>query len=860
MRTTLLTIFSLGLLSAGAFAQNVGIGNTAFTPHASSILELKSTTGGFLMPRMTQAQRDAISSPANGLMIYQTNNTPGYYYYDGSAWQNFGASIDNLGNHTASQNLIVGTGLGMTDTDQDTKVQVEKASDEDRIRFDVAGSEAMMINNNGNVGVGTSSPTEKLHVEGNIRLASGGYLDDDATAGGNNDDWVRLNGFVEMKSSSDDHGLVIRDKDNNEYVGITQRDGYSYFSDNNTSANYFMRGDGSNVEVKGDVLVMGSDVYDNSGDLRLSGEGNVMITMDYDNNDADDKAIKFGKNNMGSPTELVRITESGRLGVGDVNPIANIQVYGSGTSGYSPQGVGATAGPEIGFARGGFYNGLAASIQMIDYNGYSGGLCFNVHRGTNYGGGGSFADNWPNDVIQAMTIRNNGNIGVGTGDPTNKLDVVGTIEADGLKINTGAATGLVLTSDAQGNATWQPVGGLDLVDDDGDTKVQVEESADEDKIRFDVKGTQAMIIDDSGNLGIGTSSPSAALHLKSNLSSGLHLPLLIENAAATNGGGNGSGIGFNNHNANSVPKAAIFNERSTDYGVGKIHFLLDDDINSQGVSLSDSRMTVTYQGRVGIGTTSPDRALHVISDTPNRNVITVQSAQSNGWSSIDFNDQSGSLSATFGFANSGTSGIFTGKAYMNSYDHDFVLTRNSSENSIFIEGSTGDIGFNTSDPTARLDVNGDARVRDLAGSGTRMVVADANGNLSTQAIPSGGGGGIDASGVNGTGSQSTSSSSYSNVNNMSLSLDAGTYIMTFNAEVDGTNSSSVSQFGINVNGGIYSASEREHEPDNGEPKTITVSCVVTVNYSQTVRVQFRKSSGSGNIKLGNRSFTAIKIS
>ncbi|MCB9204321.1 MAG: hypothetical protein H6603_05015 [Flavobacteriales bacterium] len=44
MRTTLLTIFSLGLLSAGAFAQNVGIGNTAFTPHASSILELKSTT------------------------------------------------------------------------------------------------------------------------------------------------------------------------------------------------------------------------------------------------------------------------------------------------------------------------------------------------------------------------------------------------------------------------------------------------------------------------------------------------------------------------------------------------------------------------------------------------------------------------------------------------------------------------------------------------------------------------------------------------------------------------------------------------------------------------------------------------
>jgi hypothetical protein len=39
-----------------------------------------------------------------------------------------------------------------------------------------------------------------------------------------------------------------------------------------------------------------------------------------------------------------------------------------------------------------------------------------------------------------------------------------------------------------------------------------------------------------------------------------------------------------------------------------------------------------------------------------------------------------------------------------------------------------------------LDVNGDARIRDLAGSGTRMVVADANGNLSTQSIPGGSGG------------------------------------------------------------------------------------------------------------------------
>jgi hypothetical protein len=63
----------------------VGIGTTA--PDASSLLEIKSTVKGFLMSRMTLTQRDAIAAPATGLMIYQTNSTPGFYYYNGSAWK-----------------------------------------------------------------------------------------------------------------------------------------------------------------------------------------------------------------------------------------------------------------------------------------------------------------------------------------------------------------------------------------------------------------------------------------------------------------------------------------------------------------------------------------------------------------------------------------------------------------------------------------------------------------------------------------------------------------------------------------------------------------------------------------------------
>ena len=79
-----LLVFSLGW--SAAMAQSVGINSDGSTPHASAILDVSSTTKGFLAPRMTTSQRAAITSPATGLLVYQTDGTPGYYYFDGSVW------------------------------------------------------------------------------------------------------------------------------------------------------------------------------------------------------------------------------------------------------------------------------------------------------------------------------------------------------------------------------------------------------------------------------------------------------------------------------------------------------------------------------------------------------------------------------------------------------------------------------------------------------------------------------------------------------------------------------------------------------------------------------------------------------
>lgn len=56
----------------------VGVGTT--TPHASSVLDVTSTTQGLLTPRMTTAQRNAIVLPADGLMVYDTDLKAFYYY------------------------------------------------------------------------------------------------------------------------------------------------------------------------------------------------------------------------------------------------------------------------------------------------------------------------------------------------------------------------------------------------------------------------------------------------------------------------------------------------------------------------------------------------------------------------------------------------------------------------------------------------------------------------------------------------------------------------------------------------------------------------------------------------------------
>ena len=91
----------------GVFTGNVGIGNTA--PVSSALLEVRSTTKGVLIPRMTAAQRAAIASPATGLLVYQTDGTAGFYFYN-AGWRFLLVSAAN----NALSNLSATTSINST--------------------------------------------------------------------------------------------------------------------------------------------------------------------------------------------------------------------------------------------------------------------------------------------------------------------------------------------------------------------------------------------------------------------------------------------------------------------------------------------------------------------------------------------------------------------------------------------------------------------------------------------------------------------------------------------------------------------------------------------------------------------------
>ena len=121
-----------------------------FSQHPSAITEFESTSQGLLIPRMTDLDRGNINLPADGLLVYQTNNQAGFYYYDG------GWIYLNPSSTTADK---------ISDADNNTEVHTEKSSNNNQIHYTLDGTTYFMMdgprlivkNNGGNIAIGDST-------------------------------------------------------------------------------------------------------------------------------------------------------------------------------------------------------------------------------------------------------------------------------------------------------------------------------------------------------------------------------------------------------------------------------------------------------------------------------------------------------------------------------------------------------------------------------------------------------------------------------------------------------------------------------------------------------------------------------
>src|SRR5581483_4517128 len=78
-------LFIFNFQPTALLSQSVAINTDGSTADASAMLEVKSTTKGMLVPRVTTAQGTAIASPATGLLVYDTN-TNTFWFYNRASW------------------------------------------------------------------------------------------------------------------------------------------------------------------------------------------------------------------------------------------------------------------------------------------------------------------------------------------------------------------------------------------------------------------------------------------------------------------------------------------------------------------------------------------------------------------------------------------------------------------------------------------------------------------------------------------------------------------------------------------------------------------------------------------------------
>lgn len=361
---TLLFILLQFFVSA-SFGQGIGVNNPV--PHAKSLLDLTATDKGLLTPRMTLAQRTAMfpvaDATAKGMLVFQTDGTVGFYYYDGSVWQyivngNSGWGITGNTGTTPATNFI-GT--------SDNQDVVFKSNNTDVMRM---------------------KPNNKLQV------ASANFVPSFPFSRVSIADENGTNSDIDIRVANGSYSQIVFDQSNGT-LNTPTASTYGQWSGVIVGRSYDGAGFGNTAAV-----IFGTDSTVATGYLR----GNIQF-----------------QTTGGTQNEKMRINRNGDVGIGTNNPWVRLQVEGNASgvpatiiknlnvSGYCGTWYQSSAGANM--AHYGYGNATSPKWPNQAYAGSIGNIPFILTT----------------KDLERMRIDSIGNVGIGQTNPIQKLDVKGDI-------------------------------------------------------------------------------------------------------------------------------------------------------------------------------------------------------------------------------------------------------------------------------------------------------------------------------------------------------------------------------------------------------------------------------------------------
>ena len=454
----------------------------------------------------------------------------------------------------------------------------------------------MVVSGAGNVGIGTTTPTQKLHVEGNALVNGNLYLNDtnylsslptgdygsvqiNGDGKGNWEGYSIDGGAVFMFNGTTSFGLY--DDTNNHWAIRHFRGGSSYteLSGGDNSANLSIHG--TDVRVENVPLIVNTTTLTGTASQNLQIDGGAYV--------------------------------SGDVGIGTTNPGSTLAVGGTITELYDGSYWNVVTQADVGYG-----------ASQVPLNQYLGQLAFldDYHpNGLRRDGGGS------DDVV----VNSSGRVGIGTDSPATTLEIAGT----------GSPTFRI--SDLDGTNQFGQI-----LANNGTFVIESRNDTSDGQIIFrgrdNTDTNEYARFDENGNLGIGNDDPNAVLDANPgygttytgtftgtdayNPTTG-EIKIGSDNNAAASAGdyvglrfsiiGNGSG------NAN----AGIFAVREQAEGNGKTSLAFATR-NWGGNTTLTEKVRITSDGNLGIGITNPSAKLDVNGDANISGVVTATSFHGDG--------------------------------------------------------------------------------------------------------------------------------------------------------------------------------------------------------------------------------------